>query len=79
MSNYISSIIFAVAIIVAVFLFNSLVVSRIITKADKYLEITAINDCQTIARYQRTIAEENAVVYYPIQDQYESCMKLKGY
>lgn len=58
---------------IAFFILNS-----ILKRVDLFLRIKAINDCQTVARYERNIPEENAKAYFPIPDQYESCMKKKG-
>lgn len=64
-------------IVIGVITFFAL--NLILKRVDLFLRIKAINDCQTVARYERNIPEEDAKVYFPVPDQYDSCMKKKGF
>lgn len=44
-----------------------------------YLKERAIDNCARISRYQTTLADQNATVWYPIDDIYKQCLRDKGY
>lgn len=48
-------------------------------RIDKYMRIKAVDDCGRVARYERTVKEEGAVVTYPLTDMYQACLQDKGY
>ncbi|MCR4326413.1 MAG: hypothetical protein NUV52_02040 [Candidatus Roizmanbacteria bacterium] len=70
-TTHINAIIMGIVIII--------VISMLLQRVDTYLRMTGIHDCQTIARYEKTVAEDdNAKISYPLPDQYEKCVKQKG-
>lgn len=64
-------IIAMLTVIVVVFIANMQIGS--------YLKERAIDNCGRISRYQTTLADQNATVWYPIEDIYKQCLRDKGY
>jgi len=67
----INQIILSLTIIISLFL--------ILNQVNQFLRIKAIDDCGKISRYEKQLPEDNAKVFYPVLDQYKSCLKDKGY
>lgn len=44
-----------------------------------YLKERAIDNCGRISRYQTVLPDQNATVWYPIEDMYKQCLRDKGY
>lgn len=65
-----NTIIVSVVVLISLFL--------VLMRFDKLLKIKAIDDCARSARYEKTITAAGEKYSYPVQDQYDACLKLKG-
>lgn len=43
-------------------------------RVDRYLKIKAVDECAAVARFEKTVVEENARVTYPLEDIYRQCL-----
>ncbi|OGK09970.1 hypothetical protein A2767_01860 [Candidatus Roizmanbacteria bacterium RIFCSPHIGHO2_01_FULL_35_10] len=50
----------------------------ILQRADNYLKIKAIDDCGRMTRFEQQ-NDDKSKVSYPVIDQYEDCIKKKGF
>ena len=69
--------IYRIANTLIVVAFMAVALFFVLTKADNYLRIKAVDECGKISKYEANL--DKAKVTYPIVDVYKSCLKDKGY
>jgi hypothetical protein len=65
-----NTIIISVVFLISLFL--------VLMRFDKLLKIKAIDDCARTSQFEKTITAAGEKYSYPVQDQYDACLKLKG-